>query len=213
MPSIFFAHRAQQFHCSSIIHRVLLTHALAFSASQFVHKKKFPRTYTSMHSWGFELTKLTYTRLEDNLLRYWGDRQYLPSTPRKSLSASPISPYLLALAFLFLLSFILFLPCTRRQTAPPLVLPQYPSIFSRLRYPISFQLAFCYFLPHSPISYSWQPLFWRILHFILPFQPSQFSYLFCVDALLVLLFIRYYSSYLSTLIVVSLKMLSSALLG
>ena len=27
-----------------------------------------------MHSGGFELTKLTYTRLEDNLMRHWGDR-------------------------------------------------------------------------------------------------------------------------------------------
>ena len=27
-----------------------------------------------MHSGGFELTKLTYTRLEDNLIRHRGDR-------------------------------------------------------------------------------------------------------------------------------------------
>ena len=67
------ANRVQQSHCSSIFHRVLPTHALAFSASQFVHKKK-PRNYTSMHSRGFELTKLTYTRLEDNLIRHRGDR-------------------------------------------------------------------------------------------------------------------------------------------
>ena len=54
------AHRVQQSHCSSILHRVLLTHALAISASQFVRKKKSPRIYAStrMHS-GFELTKLT----------------------------------------------------------------------------------------------------------------------------------------------------------
>ena len=51
-PSIFIAHRVQQFHCSSIFHRVLLTHALALSASQFVHKEKSPRIYTSMHSGG-----------------------------------------------------------------------------------------------------------------------------------------------------------------
>ena len=74
LPSIFIAHRIQQSHCSSIFHRVLLTHALALSASQFVHKKKSPRTYTSMHSWGFELTTLTYTRLEDNLILHRGDR-------------------------------------------------------------------------------------------------------------------------------------------
>ena len=72
-PSIFIAHKVQQPHCSSIFHRVLLTHALALSASPFVHKKKSPRIYTSMHSGGFERTKLTYTRLEDNLIRHRGD--------------------------------------------------------------------------------------------------------------------------------------------
>ena len=70
--SFFIAHRVQQSHCSSIFHRVLLTHALALSASQFVHKKKPQRVYTSMHSVGLELTKLTYTRLEDNLIRHQG---------------------------------------------------------------------------------------------------------------------------------------------
>ena len=75
--SIFIAHRVQQSHCSSIVHRVLLTHALALSASQFVHKKKSQRIYTSMHSAGLELTKLTYTRLEDNLIRHRGDRSIL----------------------------------------------------------------------------------------------------------------------------------------
>ena len=75
LPSIFIAHRVQQSHCSSIVHRMLLTHALALSASQFVHKKKSQRIYTSsMHSAGLELTKLTNTRLEDNLIRHRGDR-------------------------------------------------------------------------------------------------------------------------------------------
>ena len=74
LPSICIAHRVQQSHCSSIFHRVLLTHALALSASQFVHKKKSRRIYTSMHSGGFAFTKLTYTRLEDNLIRHRGDR-------------------------------------------------------------------------------------------------------------------------------------------
>ena len=36
---LFIAHRVQQSHCSSIFHRVLLTHALALSASQYAHKK------------------------------------------------------------------------------------------------------------------------------------------------------------------------------
>ena len=75
-PSIFIAHRVQQSHCSSTFHRLLLTHALALSASQFVCKKKSPRTCTSMHSGGFELTKLTYTRLEDNLIRHRGTTWY-----------------------------------------------------------------------------------------------------------------------------------------
>ena len=30
-----------------------------------------------MHSGGLELTKLTYTRLEDNLIRHPGDRLYI----------------------------------------------------------------------------------------------------------------------------------------
>ena len=68
LPSIFIAHRVQQSHCSSIFHRVLLIHALALSATQFVHEKKFPRIHASMHSWGLELAKLTYTRLEDKLI-------------------------------------------------------------------------------------------------------------------------------------------------
>ena len=38
---------------------MLLTNAFALSASQYVHKKKPLRVYTSMHSGGLELTKLT----------------------------------------------------------------------------------------------------------------------------------------------------------
>ena len=73
LPSSFIALRVQQSRCSSSFHRVLLTHALALSASQFMHKKKSPRIYTNMHSGAFELTKLTYTRLEDNLISHRGD--------------------------------------------------------------------------------------------------------------------------------------------
>ena len=58
--NFFIAHRVQQSHCSSIFHRVLLTHALALSASQFVDKKKSPRTYTCMHWGALELTKTGY---------------------------------------------------------------------------------------------------------------------------------------------------------
>ena len=78
LPLIFIPHRVWQSHCTSIFHRVLLTHALALSASQFVHKKKSQRIYTSMHSAGLELTKLTHTRLEDNLIRHRGDRLCIP---------------------------------------------------------------------------------------------------------------------------------------
>ena len=81
LPSIIIAHRVQQSHYSSIFHRVLLTHALALSASQFVHKKKSQRIYTSVHSAGLELTKLTDTRLEDNLICHRGDRLYVPVSP------------------------------------------------------------------------------------------------------------------------------------
>ena len=52
LPSIIIAHRVQQSHYSSIFHRVLLTHALALSASQFVHKKKSPRIYSSEYALG-----------------------------------------------------------------------------------------------------------------------------------------------------------------
>ena len=90
LPSIFIAHRVQQSHCASTFHRVLLTHALALSASQFVHNKKPPRIHTScMHSGGFELMKLTHTRLEDNLMRHRGDRLYTPS-PAVYLSHAPL---------------------------------------------------------------------------------------------------------------------------
>ena len=85
LPSIFIAHRVQHSRCSSIFHRELPAHALALSASQFVHKKKSQRFYTSMQSAELELTKLTYTRLEDNLIRHGGDR-CLPYAPPTSMS-------------------------------------------------------------------------------------------------------------------------------
>ena len=70
---------------------MLLTHARALSASQFVHKKTFQRIHTSTHSAGLELTKLTYTRLEDNLIRHRGDRLLynVPVIPDKLLYNVP----------------------------------------------------------------------------------------------------------------------------
>ena len=85
----FIAHRVQQSHCLSSFHRMLLTHALALSASQFVHKKTSLRNNTSMHSAGLELTKLTYTRLEDDLIRHRGDRLPLLNTRRTALVNIP----------------------------------------------------------------------------------------------------------------------------
>ena len=85
LPSIFIAHRVQRSRCSSIFHRMLLTHALALSASQFVHKKKSQRIYTSMHSAGLGHPKLTSTRLEDNLIRHRGDRIRAIYTPFRSV--------------------------------------------------------------------------------------------------------------------------------
>ena len=58
----FFRRIGFSTHWSSIFHQVLLTHALALSASQLVHKTT---NYTSTHSGGFELTKPTCTRLKD----------------------------------------------------------------------------------------------------------------------------------------------------
>ena len=56
LTSIFIAriHRFQQSYCSSIFHRVLLllTRALALSASQFVRKKKSLRMCTGLHAVG-----------------------------------------------------------------------------------------------------------------------------------------------------------------
>ena len=76
LPSIFIAHRVQQSHGSSIFYRVFLAtpRSRAFRKSICSQEKVPARIYTSMHSGGFELTKLTYTRLGDNLITYRGDR-------------------------------------------------------------------------------------------------------------------------------------------
>ena len=48
-------------------------------------RKKFQRVYSSMPSAGLELTKLTYTRLKNNLISLRGDR----STTLRSTTNSP----------------------------------------------------------------------------------------------------------------------------
>ena len=89
LASTFIAHGVQQPHCTSMCHRMLLTHALALPASQFVLKKKSPRICTSMRSGEFKLTKLTYTRLEDNLIRHRGDRRLITHAWRNRLYRLP----------------------------------------------------------------------------------------------------------------------------
>ena len=113
LPSIVIAHRVQQFHCSSIFHRVLLTHALscAFRKSIWAQEKS-QRNHTNMHSAGLELTKLIYTRLEDNLIRHRGDRfftytvliymrgHYVPRYRFTLKTAEPLLYYVLFLVWL-----------------------------------------------------------------------------------------------------------------
>ena len=108
LPSIFIAHRVRQSHCSSIFHGVLLTHALALSASQFVHKKKSQRIYTSMHSAGLELTKLAYTRPEDNLIRHRGDRYINAGYGLFRRASFPVSQKIARLSWSFLGTFPFF---------------------------------------------------------------------------------------------------------
>ena len=68
---IFFAHRVQH---PLIVH---FSSSVANSRSRAFRKsisaqEKAPRRIIRVRSGGFELTKLTYTRLEDNLIRHRG---------------------------------------------------------------------------------------------------------------------------------------------
>ena len=65
-------------------HGVLVTYALlALSASQLAVKIKSLHFFTSMHSRGLEPTKLTYTILENSLIRHRGNpRPYKRRTAR-----------------------------------------------------------------------------------------------------------------------------------
>ena len=56
---------------------MLLPHALALSAIELVHKK----VYTSTNSGGFQLAKLTFTKLEHNLMCYRGSELYRADRP------------------------------------------------------------------------------------------------------------------------------------
>ena len=60
------------------------------------------------------------------------------------------------------------------STPPPKILP-YLLDYVILSYSSS---PYCFFFPYSPINYAWQPLFWHILYFLLPFQLAHVSICF-----------------------------------
>ena len=81
-------------------------------------------------------------------------------------------------ALLFFLSFLLLLTCTPQtylRTASLVGFFPHTSILSRLRCPAFPSSSFFYFLPYSPISYGWQPLFRHVPYFVLPVQLSRVS--------------------------------------
>ena len=74
----FYAHRVQQSHyCWSIFHRVLLTHALALSASEFERKKgpnEFIRVLVCSRGDSNSRKLPIRSMLKDNLICHRGDR-------------------------------------------------------------------------------------------------------------------------------------------
>ena len=87
-------------HCSSIFVEccysgvlLIITHAFALSAIQLVHQKRSLRinTSTRMHSGGLELTQLTYSRHEDNLLHHRGDIYLYCATASTAQHSTPQS--------------------------------------------------------------------------------------------------------------------------
>ena len=75
--------------CSS---SVANSRSRAFRKSICPQEKVLQRIYTSMHSAGLELTKLTYTRLEDNLIHHRGDRPCTYSAPCPPFVSSVFPP-------------------------------------------------------------------------------------------------------------------------
>ena len=124
------------------------------------HVLFLPTTGISLSSFG--QVQVPYTKSQFHLFRvvHCGRAdtfsfQHLPSTPGIPLSASPFSPYFLALAFPFFYSFfwLCLVPAKLlyRQCLffPP---PLNASMFSRLRYPIFFQLTFFVIFSHTALS-------------------------------------------------------------
>ena len=72
---------------------MLLTYALALSASQFMHKKKSLRIYTSMRSGGLEPTQLTsYSKHEEDdllLVHHRGDRSVCVCFSNTNIKTDP----------------------------------------------------------------------------------------------------------------------------
>ena len=77
----FLAHRVQHQLIVDFSSSVANSRSRAFRKS-ISAQEKVPRIYTSTHSGGFELTKLTYnTRLEDNLIRHRVSELYRAGRP------------------------------------------------------------------------------------------------------------------------------------
>ena len=81
LPSIFIAHRVQQSHCSSYFSSsVANSRSRAFRKSICAQEQVPTNFYEYALGGARTLTKLTYTRLEDNLIRHRGDRWYYNRT-------------------------------------------------------------------------------------------------------------------------------------
>ena len=105
------------------------------------------------------------------------------------------------------LSFILLLSCTPETS---LWTASLLGSFNILAYFLDYAISpyssspLCDLLPYSPISYGWQPLFWHVPYFTLAFRLSHVYVLVssaCIpSSALDASCTRYYSSYLSTLV-------------
>ena len=72
LPSLLLAHRVQHPLIVDFSSSFANSRSRAFRKSISAQEKDPRNLQTSTHSGGFTLTKLTYTRLEDNLIRQRG---------------------------------------------------------------------------------------------------------------------------------------------
>ena len=75
LPSIFIAHRVQQSRCSSIFNECCCLTLSRFRKS-ICAQQKVPTNLYEYAVGGIRTHELTYSRLEDNLIRHRGDRIY-----------------------------------------------------------------------------------------------------------------------------------------